>query len=45
MNWSNTHEVSPRRLYQPESLEELEGIVAKAHENGVLRSFLRNGTA
>jgi hypothetical protein len=34
VNWSNTHEVSPRRLYQPETIDELEKIVAKAHING-----------
>lgn len=35
VNWSNTHEVSPRRLYQPESIQELESVVAKAHSNGI----------
>lgn len=34
VNWSGTREVHPRRLYQPETLQELEGIVAKHHETG-----------
>jgi hypothetical protein len=35
VNWSNTHEVNPRRLYQPETIQEVEGIVAEAHTNGI----------
>ena len=35
VNWSNTHECHPKRYYEPESVEELERIVAEAHENGV----------
>lgn len=31
-NWSGTHEVQTRVFRQPESLEELEGIVKEAHE-------------
>jgi L-galactono-1,4-lactone dehydrogenase len=34
VNWSNTHECWPRRFYEPESQEELERIVAEAHEKG-----------
>uniref|UniRef100_A0A061QTN3 L-galactono-1,4-lactone dehydorogenase n=1 Tax=Tetraselmis sp. GSL018 TaxID=582737 RepID=A0A061QTN3_9CHLO len=34
VNWSGTHEVTPQRLYQPETLEELERIVAEAHNEG-----------
>lgn len=34
VNWSNTHECHPKRFYQPETQEELEKIVAEAHENG-----------
>jgi hypothetical protein len=34
VNWSGTHECQVRRYYQPESLEELEGMVKKAHETG-----------
>jgi len=37
-NWSNTHEVSTARYHTPESLEELEALVAAAHES---RSKLR----
>lgn len=36
VNWSNTHECHPRRLYEPETVEELEQIVAEAHEKGML---------
>jgi len=35
-NWSNTHECRPKRFYQPETQEELENIVAEAHEKGKL---------
>ena len=34
MNWSNTHEVTTKRLHEPESLEELERIVEEAHLKG-----------
>mmetsp|Transcript_18685 Transcript_18685/g.56485 ORF Transcript_18685/g.56485 Transcript_18685/m.56485 type:complete len:605 (-) Transcript_18685:704-2518(-) len=34
VNWSGTHEVHPRRLYQPETLEELQAIVAGHHQRG-----------
>ncbi len=34
VNWSNTHECHPKRYYEPESVEELERIVAEAHEKG-----------
>ena len=34
VNWSGTHECRPRVLAQPESLEELERLVAKAHAEG-----------
>lgn len=34
VNWSGTHEVTPRRLYQPESMKELEMLVAQAHAEG-----------
>ena len=34
VNWSGTHEVTPKRFYQPESVEELEQVVAEAHEKG-----------
>jgi hypothetical protein len=36
VNWSGTHECRPRALAQPESLEELEAVVARAHEQGAL---------
>eukprot|EP00960_Hanusia_phi_P057981 763732-Hanusia_phi.AAC.1 len=32
-NWSATHEVTTRRFFQPQSLEELEELVKKAHKN------------
>ena len=35
VNWSNTHECHPKRYYEPESVEELERIVAEAHAKGV----------
>ena len=35
VNWSNTHECHPKRYYEPESVEELERIVADAHAKGV----------
>lgn len=34
VNWSGTHEVRPRRLYQPETLEELQDVVKQHHEAG-----------
>lgn len=34
MNWSATHEVRPRRLYQPETQAELEALVASHHKSG-----------
>jgi hypothetical protein len=34
VNWSNTHECHPKRLYEPETVVELEHIVAEAHEKG-----------
>ena len=34
VNWSATHAVSPRRLYQPETLQELEALVAAHHNSG-----------
>jgi hypothetical protein len=34
VNWSGTHECRPCALAQPESLEELEAVVAHAHEQG-----------
>ncbi len=34
VNWSATHEVHPRRLFQPESLEQLEALVASHHRTG-----------
>ncbi len=34
VNWSGTHECRPRVLAQPESLEELERLVAEAHAEG-----------
>lgn len=30
-NWSSTHEVTTSRYFQPESVEELEALVARAH--------------
>lgn len=36
VNWSNTHECHPKRFYEPETVEELENIVAEAHEKGAL---------
>ena len=33
-NWSGTHEVRPKRLYEPETTEELESVVATAHQKG-----------
>jgi len=38
VNWSGTHECRPRALAQPESLAELEAVVARAHEQGALPS-------
>ena len=35
VNWSNTHECHPKRYYEPETVEELEHIVAEAHEKGL----------
>lgn len=34
VNWSATHEVATRRLYQPETLAELEAVVSAAHKSG-----------
>jgi len=34
VNWSATHECHPQAYHQPESLEELETLVAKAHKKG-----------
>lgn len=34
VNWSGTHEVQVSRLYQPESVEELEAVVQRAHDSG-----------
>lgn len=34
VNWSGTHEVTVRELYQPESMRELEALVAQAHREG-----------
>ena len=34
VNWSNTHECRPKRFAQPETVEELEAIVADAHAKG-----------
>ena len=34
VNWSGTHECATRRLYQPESLAELEAVVAAAQKTG-----------
>ena len=34
INWSRTHEAQPKRLFQPSTLEELEAIVAYAHQTG-----------
>ena len=39
VNWSNTHECHPKRYYEPESVEELERIVAEAHEKGEILCF------
>lgn len=36
VNWSNTHECRPKRFAQPETVEELEAIVADAHAKGAL---------
>ena len=33
-NWSGTHEVRPKWLFEPETTEELESIVATAHQKG-----------
>ncbi|KAJ1382132.1 L-gulonolactone/D-arabinono-1,4-lactone oxidase [Sesbania bispinosa] len=32
-NWSGTHEVQTRNFHQPENLEQLERVVAEAHQN------------
>ena len=37
INWSSTHECRPKRFYQPETLHEVEQLVASAHRSGVLR--------
>lgn len=34
VNWSGTHSVTVRQLYQPESERELEALVAQAHVEG-----------
>ena len=36
VNWSNTHECRPKRFVQPETVGELEAIVADAHAKGGL---------
>lgn len=35
VNWSGTHHVRPKRFYQPETIQEVEDIVQKSHEQGV----------
>ena len=34
VNWSGTHQLRPKRFYQPETTEEVEQIVQKSHEQG-----------
>ena len=34
VNWSGTHNVRPKRFYQPETTEEVEAIVQKSHDQG-----------
>ncbi|KAL3136486.1 hypothetical protein ABBQ38_005740 [Trebouxia sp. C0009 RCD-2024] len=34
VNWSGTHHVRPKRFYQPETIQEVEDIVQKSHEQG-----------
>jgi hypothetical protein len=36
VNWSSTHECRPKRFAQPETVEELEAIVADAHAKGAV---------
>lgn len=37
VNWSGTHEVAVKRMYHPETLKELEALVAAAHTSGAER--------
>ena len=37
VNWSNTHEAFPKHLYEPQTEDELQAIVANAHRRGKLR--------
>lgn len=41
VNWSGTHECRPRVLAQPESLKELEALVADAHAAGAQPETLK----
>lgn len=45
VNWSGTHHVRPKRFYQPETTEEVEDIVRRSHEQGVLCASLGMPTA
>lgn len=36
VNWSGTHECHPKMLHQPETIAELEAIVADYHKRGGL---------
>ncbi len=40
VNWSGTHNVRPKRFFQPETIEEVEQIVRKAHEQGIWPEYL-----
>ena len=39
VNWSGTHKVRPRQLYEPETTEDLQQIVAQCHKTGITQSM------
>ena len=36
VNWSSTHECRPKEFHQPETTQEVEALVSKAHDAGVI---------
>ena len=37
VNWSGTHQIRPKRFFQPEPIEEVEDIVRDAHAKGSMQ--------
>ncbi len=44
-NWSATHKVRPRQLFEPESVKDLQRVVAQCHASGMCVIFASSASS